>query len=126
MEYYEVATQEEQLEVVVFLKELYQMQKKRIEDRIRIENAILKRLESSPSEVSLALQALEMHKEFDRAQAILADILSVYTGIEASRRAAPTPEGHPQNTGGSSFTGSQTQVKLSVEGSRMRNAHSNA
>lgn len=126
MTYYEVITENDQRAVVASLQELYRLQKKRIEERIRIENDILKKLASNVSEMSMALQALDLHKEFDRAQSILADILSIYMGIEASRRAAPTPEGHPTNNSGSTSTGSQTQVKLSVEGSRMRNTHSNA
>lgn len=124
--YYDVATEGEQRAVAKLLEELYHLQQERIADKIAAEKQLLGRLANGAADAAPMLQALDIQKELDRAQAILSDIVSVYMGIEAARRAAPTPEGHPSNTQGSISTGAQTQIKLSLEGARSRNSNSTA
>jgi hypothetical protein len=124
--YYDVQTQQEQLEEVQNLKKLYELQKERLLEKIKIEKRLLEQLASPANQAAAvaALQALNVPEELDRAQGLVAEIIGVYNGIEAARRAAPTPEGHPPipNTSGgySVQTGARTETRIGVEQNKMR------
>lgn len=115
--FYDVTTEQDQRGVIAQLQELYKIQMQRVMTKLTLEMNMLRALSRSEGADTpmRIMQALSTEEEIDRALRIQRVITSILTGIEAARRAAPTPEGHPTAQGIQSVqTGARTEVKLNL------------